>query len=80
MARHDAGNAISFSIVKVFGDWMTVNEAASLLMVSTRRVHQYIAEGRLEAQKAGRDVFVRKPSVEALKRESRRPGRPRKEK
>jgi excisionase family DNA binding protein len=80
MAGHDAGIAISFCIVKVFGDWMTVAEAARILKVSTRRVHQFIDEGRLEAEKIGRDVFIRRPSVEVLKRQPRRPGRPKKEK
>jgi len=65
--------------MKVFGDWMTVREAAKALTISTRRVHQYIETGRLEAQKIGRDVFVRKPSVDALKRNRRGPGRPPKE-
>jgi excisionase family DNA binding protein len=66
-------------MVKVFGDWMTVKEAATLLKVSTRRVHQFIDEGRLEAEKVGRDFFVRNSSVEALKRQPRRVGRPPKE-
>jgi excisionase family DNA binding protein len=79
LAKREARNGISFCIVKVFGDWMTVAEAARILKVSTRRVHQFIDEGRLEAEKIGRDVFIRKPSVEALKRQPRRAGRPRKE-
>jgi excisionase family DNA binding protein len=68
-----------FFMVKVFPDWMTVKEAADRLHVTTRRVHQFIAEGRLDAEKVERDVFVRRQSVEALERQPRRPGRPRKE-
>lgn len=56
---------------------MTVKQAAAALGVSPRRVHQYIAEGRIKAQKLGRDVFVRKSSVEALERKPL--GRPPKE-
>ncbi len=65
--------------MKVFGEWMTVKEAAARLRVSTRRVHQFIAEGRLDAEKVGRDLFVRRASIETLRQQHRRPGRPRKE-
>lgn len=58
---------------------MTVAEAAARLAISTRRVHQLIASGRLDAEKVGRDTFVRRRSVELLKRQPRRPGRPSKE-
>jgi excisionase family DNA binding protein len=56
---------------------MTVKDAAALLKVSTRRVHQFIGEGRLEAEKIGRDFLLRKSSVEAVKRQP--VGRPKKE-
>ena len=65
--------------MKVFGDWMTVSEAAQALKVSTRRIHQLISEGRMEAEKVGRDVFVRRRSVDVLAGQTRRRGRPRKE-
>ena len=65
--------------MKVFRDWLTVSESAVRLGISTRRVHQLIADGQLEADKVGRDTFVRRASVEAFRRQPRRPGRPRME-
>lgn len=59
---------------------MTVKEAARALEVSTRRIHQLVEENRLEAEKIGRDTFVSNRSVEAVRRQPRHPGRPRKEK
>lgn len=79
MVGHAVRNDLSFIVMKVFGEWMTVAEAATRLTISTRRVHQLIASGRLEAEKVGRDTFVRRHSVELLKRQPRRPGRPSKE-
>lgn len=79
MARQQAADGLFFLMMKVFGDWVTVAEAASRLRISTRRVHQLIAAGRLDAEKVGRDTFVRRQSVEALRRQPRRAGRPSKE-
>jgi excisionase family DNA binding protein len=55
---------------------MTVNDAAAVLGISTRRVLQLIAAGRLPATKLGWGYLIRRPDL-ALVAE-RRWGRPRK--
>ncbi len=37
---------------------LSTSEAADKLKVSVQRVHQFIAEGRLPAQKVGRDYVI----------------------
>jgi excisionase family DNA binding protein len=37
---------------------LSTSEAADKLKVSVQRVHQFIAEGRLPAQKIGRDYVI----------------------
>jgi excisionase family DNA binding protein len=54
-------------------EW-TTDEAAAYLGVSRMRVHQYIHDGRLAAEKRGRDLFVRARDVRHLQR--RPVGRP----
>lgn len=53
---------------------LTTAQAAKELGVSTRRVRQYIEEGRLKAKKAGRDYLISSRSLAAFKPQSS--GRP----
>lgn len=53
---------------------LTTAQAAKELGVSTRRVRQYIEEGRLKATKAGRDYLISRRSLAAFKPQSS--GRP----
>ena len=46
---------------------LTTEQAARELGVSTRRVRQYIEEGRLKAKKAGRDYLISSRSLAAFK-------------
>ncbi len=55
-------------------DLVTVQEAAKELEVSIGRVHQFIREGRLQAQKLGSQYVIEKADLEKLK--LRKPGRP----
>lgn len=56
---------------------LTTREAAKQLGVSTRRVRQYIEDGRLKAKKAGRDYLISSRSLATFER--RPSGPPRKE-
>jgi len=53
---------------------LTTKQAAEELGVSTRRVRQYVEDGRLKAKKIGRDYLVSDRSLAAFKRLP--PGRP----
>ncbi len=53
---------------------ITTNEAASLLGVTVQRIHQFISEGRLPAQKLGRDYIINDEDLKLV--EDRKPGRP----
>jgi excisionase family DNA binding protein len=53
---------------------LTTNEAASLLGVTVQRIHQFINEGRLPAQKLGRDYIINEEDMKLV--EDRKPGRP----
>jgi excisionase family DNA binding protein len=53
---------------------LTTNEAASLLGVTVQRIHQFINEGRLPAQKLGRDYIINEEDMKLI--EDRKPGRP----
>lgn len=53
---------------------LTTNEAASLLGVTVQRIHQFITEGRLPAQKMGRDYIINDADLKLVG--DRRPGRP----
>jgi excisionase family DNA binding protein len=56
-------------------DLVTTTEAASRLGISRTRVVALIDEGRLKAQKTGRDWMIKKGDLKPLKK--RKPGRPR---
>lgn len=56
--------------------YVSVKQAAKMLGVSERRVHQYIEAGRLQAYKPGRDILLPVEVVEQFK--SNLVGRPRK--
>lgn len=55
---------------------LTTKETAERLKVSVRRVHQFIEDGRLPAEKLGRDYFIKDEDLKLV--EDRKPGRPRK--
>jgi excisionase family DNA binding protein len=56
---------------------ISTKEAAELLGVSTLRVQQLIWDGRLPAQKVGRDYVIQESDLKLV--EDRKPGRPKKE-
>ncbi len=53
---------------------MTTKDAAERLEVSVRRVHQFIEEGRLPAEKMGRDFLIKEEDLKLV--EDRKTGRP----
>jgi excisionase family DNA binding protein len=53
---------------------LTTNEVAEKLGITTRRVQAMIKDGRLEAEKLGRDYVVKESSLESVK--DRKVGRP----
>jgi excisionase family DNA binding protein len=55
---------------------LTAKQAAKILGVDDSRVRVLIREGRLPAQKIGRDWIIMEPDLELVK--DRRPGRPQK--
>ena len=56
-------------------DMLTTSQAAAILGVSRRRVHELIKLGTIQAEKPGRDWQVDPASVEAYKNSPRAPGR-----
>lgn len=50
-------------------DWKTVEEAARLLRVTTRRIRQLIEEGSLKARKKGRDYLIYIDEINRYRRE-----------
>jgi excisionase family DNA binding protein len=57
---------------------LTTKQAAEILKVHHSRVRILIREGRLPAQKIGRDWIIMEPDLEKVK--DRKPGRPKKQK
>ena len=57
---------------------LTAKQAAQILGVDSSRVRVLIREGRLPAQKVGRDWVILEPDLELVK--DRKPGRPKKQK
>ena len=57
---------------------LTAKQAAQILGVDDSRVRVLIREGRLPAQKVGRDWVILEPDLELVK--DRKPGRPKKQK
>jgi excisionase family DNA binding protein len=55
---------------------LTTKEVAEILGVTQTRVQQLILNGRLPAQRMGRDNFIREEDLKLV--ENRKPGRPRK--
>ncbi len=55
---------------------MTTDEAAAFLEVSRGRVHHFIKEGRLKAEKVGRDWQIKERDAVAFKKALRPVGRP----
>ncbi|HEX8774893.1 MAG TPA: helix-turn-helix domain-containing protein [Pyrinomonadaceae bacterium] len=63
-----------FRGIRLTMNLLTTKEAASRLDVTVRRVHQFIEEGRLPAEKMGRDYFIQEGDLKLV--EDRKPGRP----
>lgn len=57
--------------------FFSVDEAAAKLNVSPRRVHQFIAEKRLRAERLGRAYLIPKESLDEFAKQDRPLGRPR---
>src|SRR5437868_5288229 len=53
---------------------LTTNEAAHQLGVTVQRVHQFIKDERLPAQKMGRDYLIQEDDLKLVA--DRKPGRP----
>jgi excisionase family DNA binding protein len=53
---------------------LTTKEAAEILGVSQTRVQQLILDGRLPAQRMGRDNFIKEEDLKLVA--DRKPGRP----
>ena len=53
---------------------LTTPQAAERLGVSIYRIQQFIREGRLPAEKVGRDWLIREGDLKLV--ENRKPGRP----
>jgi excisionase family DNA binding protein len=56
---------------------LTTKEAAARLGISVMRVQQLIWDGRLPAEKMGRDYFIKEDDLKLVA--DRKPGRPKKE-
>lgn len=54
--------------------FLTTKEAAHFLGVTAVRVRQLIADGRLAAEKRGRDHLLEEQEVQGFKRHGRRSG------
>lgn len=55
---------------------VSVADAAARLGVTTHRVRQLINEGRLPAQKVGREFAILEPDLRWFAEQERKPGRP----
>jgi excisionase family DNA binding protein len=55
---------------------LTAAEVAARLGIDSSLVSRYCSQGRLRAEKPGRDWLIDPVSVEEFERERRRPGRP----
>ncbi len=53
---------------------LTTKQVATRLSVSVRRVHQLIEDGRLPAEKTGRDYFIKESDLKLVA--DRKTGRP----
>ncbi|MDX6270001.1 MAG: Helix-turn-helix domain [Acidobacteriota bacterium] len=56
---------------------LTTNEVAARLGVTIKRVQAMIRDGRLPAEKMGRDYLIKEDDLKLV--EDRKPGRPKKE-
>jgi excisionase family DNA binding protein len=56
---------------------LTTKEVAARLGISVMRVQQLIWDGRLPAEKMGRDYFIKEDDLKLVA--DRKPGRPKKE-
>ena len=53
---------------------LTTNQVAERLGVTTKRIQAMIRDGRLPAEKMGRDYFIKESDLKLV--ENRKPGRP----
>jgi len=56
--------------------YYSVREAAQILGVTRGRVHQFVCEGRLKAEKIGNILVFRESELQRFKDIPRTPGRP----
>jgi len=56
--------------------YVTTAQAAKRLGVSRRRVRQFIKDGRLDAEKPGRDWLISRRSLDSFVKVQRKVGRP----
>lgn len=54
----------------------TSSEAASYLGIDQSLVCRYCREGRIAAEKVGRDWIIKKPALDAFRKVPREPGNP----
>lgn len=62
------------------GNWVSVTDAAELLGLSRRRVHDIIRDGRLKPTRVGSVYLLLRSDVEKFAKKPRKSGRPRKKK
>lgn len=60
---------------RVYREMLTTAEAAVILQVSRRRIHELIRLGTIKAEKFGRDWQVDQESVRLYSESPRKPGR-----
>jgi excisionase family DNA binding protein len=72
----DTAQALGRSIPQPQGRLLTVPEAADRLGLSIAMVRRYCTQGKLPAQKLGRDWTIRRRDVERFAALPRRSGRP----
>ena len=60
------------------GDWISVTDAAEILGLTRRRVHDIIKDGRLKPTRVGSVYLLLRADVVAFGKAPRSPGRPKK--
>jgi excisionase family DNA binding protein len=72
----ETARALGRDIPQAQGRLLTVNEAADRLGLSVAMVRRYCSDGKLTAQKVGRDWAIHRREVERFAAAPRRSGRP----
>lgn len=58
------------------GNYLTVAETADILGVSVMRVYQLVDEGRLTAERSGRQIYIARDVAVKFSKKPRAVGRP----